>query len=521
VKELDNFVFKSKKMKKTLTLLCLLLSKPLFAQNCNIDYSQNQVGLYPSQLPVGTVGSTYNEDITFVLPTDTLGYDFLNFQIVSVNLPIGLSWTCNNNLNNCNYNPQTSPYGCVNINGIPLLAGAYTIEVNVLADLSIINGYPILFELELQILPASNSGTNNSFSYQLNQPCAPALATFINQEPGLAFYSWEFGNGAGSNAENPSPQYYPNAGNYPITYMAYAQMDTALHIELTEFNLQNMSNYGENFPSFEEADPYFKVKKNGQVIYQSAVVIDQNPPLTWWPNLNLELGQNYTLEIWEADQSIGENYFGADDYIGNHSLNIGSCNGCYAGSAQIAYQITMTNINPIPSFQDTATLTLFESPLVPILQNDSTLQQLLAINTSSYLQWYWNGGPLLGQNNNSLNVQESGYYHVLSINQHGCAQSSDTLFINVDFAAINDDNSASASFHLTIDQLTKQLSIELEPELVGAQIELWQIDGRLIDAWKSVQTIENYPIDLLSGGIYLVKLSKGNVVIESKISIVH
>jgi hypothetical protein len=43
----------------------------------------------------------------------------------------------------------------------------------------------------------------------------------------------------------------------------------------------------------------------------------------------------------------------------------------------------------------------------------------------------------------------------------------------------------------------------------------------LIDAWKSVQTIENYPIDLLSGGIYLVKLSKGNVVIESKISIVH
>ena len=181
----------------------------------------------------------------------------------------------------------------------------------------------------------------------------------------------------------------------------------------------------------------------------------------------------------------------------------------------------MTNINPIPSFQDTATLTLFESPLVPILQNDSTLQQLLAINTSSFLQWYWNGGPLLGQNNNSLNVQESGYYHVLSNNQHGCAQSSDTLFITVDLAGVEDNNSAGASFHLTIDQLTKQLSIELEPELVGAQIELWQIDGRLIDAWKSVQTIENYPIDLLSGGIYLVKLSKGNVVIESKISIVH
>jgi hypothetical protein len=364
----------------------------------------------------------------------------------------------------------------------------------------------------------NNSG---AFTYQVSQPCAPALVSFNNLQPGLDFYSWEFGNGAGSNAENPSPQYYPNAGNYPITYTAYAQMDTALHIELTEFNLQNMSNYGENFPSFEEADPYFKVKKNGQVIYQSAVVIDQNPPLTWWPNLNLELGQNYTLEIWEADQSIGENYFGADDYIGNHTLNIGSCNGCYAGTAQISYQITMTNINPIPSFQDTATLTLFESPVIPFIVNDSLQGQLFAGNTNSFIQWYFNGAPLIGQNGHLLPVLQTGYYHLLSINEQSCFQSSDTLFINVDFAAVNDDNSASASFHLTIDQLTKQLSIELEPELVGAQIELWQIDGRLIDAWKSVQTIENYPIDLLSGGIYLVKLSKGNVVIESKISIVH
>ena len=508
-------------MKKTSLLFALFVQLTLFSQGCTIDYNQTLVGIYPISLPPATVGLSYSTDVTFVLPTDTLGYPFTNFQIVSINLPLGLNWSCNEALNNCNYNPQFDVYGCIHISGIPLLAGNFQVAISILADLTILQGYPYQFNMNFQVNPPVIMNNSGAFSYQLNQPCAPAIATFFNQQPNLAFYSWDFGNGAGSNAENPSPQYYPNAGNYPITYSAYAQMDTALHIELTEFNLQNMSNYGENFPSFEEADPYFKIKKNGQVIYQSAVIIDQNPPLTWWPNLNLELGQNYTLEIWEADQSIGENYFGADDYIGNHTLNIGSCNGCYAGNAQIAYQITIENINPIPSFQDTATLTLFESPLVPILQNDSTLQQLLAINTSSYLQWYWNGAPLLGQNNNSLNLQESGYYHVLSINQHGCAQSSDTLFITVDLAAVEDNNSAGASFHLTIDQLTNQLSIEIEPELVGAQIELWLIDGRLIDAWKSVQTIENYPIDLLSNGIYLVKLSKGNVVKASKISIVH
>lgn len=508
-------------MKKTSLLFALFLQLTLFSQGCTIDYNQTLVGIYPSSLPPATVGMSYSTDVTFVLPTDTLGYPFTNFQIVSINLPLGLSWSCNEALNNCNYNPQFDVYGCIHISGIPLLAGNFQVGISILADLTILQGYPYQFNMNFLVNPPVIMNNSGAFSYQLNQPCAPAVATFFNQQPNLVFYSWEFGNGAGSNAENPSPQYYPNAGNYPITYTAFAQMDTALHIELTEFNLQNMSNYGENFPSFEEADPYFKIKKNGQVIYQSAVIIDQNPPLTWWPNLNLELGQNYTLEIWEADQSIGENYFGADDYIGNHTLNIGSCNGCYAGSAQIAYQIAIENINPIPSFQDTATLTLFESPLTPTLQNDSTLQQLLAINTSTFIQWYWNGTPILGQNNNSLNLQESGYYHVLSINQHGCAQSSDTLFITVDLAGVEDNNSAGASFHISIDQLTKQLKIEIEPELVGAQIELWLIDGRLIDAWKSVQTIENYPIDLLSNGIYLVKLSKGNLVKASKISIVH
>ena len=200
---------------------------------------------------------------------------------------------------------------------------------------------------------------------------------------------------------------------------------------------------------------------------------------------------------------------------------MGSCNGCYAGTAQISYQITMTNINPIPSFQQIDTLTLYESPEVPALQHDSTIQELTAIQTSTYLQWYRNGMPLLGQNQNSINLEESGYYHLLTVNQYGCAQSSDTLFINVDFATVNDDHSSSASFHLTIDQPTKQLRFEVKPELIGAQIELWQIDGRLIDAWKSVQTVENYSIDHLSNGIYLVKLSKGNVMIDRKISIVH
>ncbi len=100
---------------KTALLLCFLAPVVLFGQICTIDYSQTQTGIYPDTLPTGYVGQAYNTDVTFVMPLDTLGYDFTNFHIMSVSLPVGLSWQCNNVANNCDYNPQVSQHGCVNI----------------------------------------------------------------------------------------------------------------------------------------------------------------------------------------------------------------------------------------------------------------------------------------------------------------------------------------------------------------------------------------------------------------------
>ncbi len=508
-------------MKNTLLLIALFVQSTLFGQGCTIDYNQTMVGIYPSNLPPATVGAAYNTDITFVLPTDTLGYPFTNFQIVSINLPLGLNWSCNEALNNCNYNPQFDVYGCIHISGIPLVAGTFQVDISILADLTILQGYPYQFSMNFTINPPVIINNSGAFDFQVSQPCAPALVSFYNQEPGLAFYDWDFGNGAMSNAENPLPQYYPNAGSYPIQYAAYEQLDTTVLIQLTQLDLQNMSNYGENFPSYEEADPYFKIKKNGQVIYQSAVVIDQDPPLSWWPNMNLELGQDYVIEIWEADQSIGENYFGADDYIGNHTLNIGSCNGCYAGTSQIAYQVNIQNINPSPIYETTDTLHLFESPLAPSIVIDSSTHTLISSNPSTYLQWYLNGQALIGQNNPQLVAQESGYYHVVAINQYGCSNASDTFLITIHTAAVDPFENTQNNFHVCVDHSTQQLLIKIDPTFIDSEIEIWKIDGRMVQNWKCANTLEFYPIDALSNGIYLVKLSKGNLVMEKKISIVH
>ena len=77
-----------------------------FAQ-CTIDYSYNPVaanfGLSPDTLPDAVQGYVYNQDLTFVLPLDTsdggLTVTFTDFHIVSINLPLGLTWQCSNYVN--------------------------------------------------------------------------------------------------------------------------------------------------------------------------------------------------------------------------------------------------------------------------------------------------------------------------------------------------------------------------------------------------------------------------------------
>jgi hypothetical protein len=494
-------------MKTNFLLLALLMHFSIFGQGCTIDYNQTLVGIYPNILPTATVGQPYSTDVTFVLPTDTLGYPFTNFQITSIALPVGLNWTCSEAQNNCNYNPQFDVFGCINIAGTPLLAGNFQISIMVLADLTILQGYPYQFQLDFQVNPPTVINNSGAFTYQVSQPCAPALVSFNNLQPGLDFYTWDFGNGSTSNLQDPNPQYYGAAGSYPLHYEAYAALDTTIHIQLTQLDILSMTNYGENFPSFEEADAYFKIKKNGQLIYQSGVVIDQNPPVSWWPNLDLDLGQDYVIEIWEADQSIGENYFGADDYIGNHTIHIGSCNACVAGNAQIAYQMSIENINPVPSFIELDTLLLYESPVIPFIVNDSSQGQLFAGNTNSFTQWYFNGAPLIGQNGHLLPVLQTGYYHLLSINEQGCFQSSDTLFIELNTANLQTIN--LDDFQLILDLNTHTLLIEIQESLIGADFSMWNLDGRLISSWRSEQKNEIHSLAGLAQGIYIVHCTKG------------
>jgi hypothetical protein len=409
-----------------ITVVCMTLVGGFsFAQICTPNTTYTSTGIYPDTMPEGNVSQPYAEDITFVMPTDTSGFNFTNFEIISISLPVGLSWVCNNDANGCNYDPQTNVYGCVHVSGTPLLAGDYTVTVSVMASLEIVGDFPTTFEVFMRVNPAQTSTTNDGFSMSGFSGCSPVTVNFTNNNPGLLQYAWSFGNGNQSSIENPAPQIYAAPGDYIVSYQAWDNLTTVNVYTLTSVAVNSMSGYGEVFPSYESADTYYKIFEDGVLFGTSSVVADTDPPVSWTTSNLLDPTKTYTIEIWESD--AGEFGFGADDYIGIHTLNIGGCNGCAAGSANIDYSITLQTILPVPSVVSADTIHVYGIPGAPNIYFDSINHTLYTDSISNDIQWYFEGSPISGATSPSLVIENSGAYSLVSISGGGCVAFSDTV----------------------------------------------------------------------------------------------
>ena len=414
-------------MQKLYTTLLLLLSFNSFSQICAIDYTQTQTGIYPDTLPTGNVGQPYSTDVTFFMPLDTMGYDFTNFHILSVSLPVGLSWQCNNNTTNCDYNPQVSQYGCVNISGTPLLAGQYAVDVTVLADLTVLSGYPFIFQIYLDILPSNVVTSNTGFSMLGSAGCSPITVDFTNNNPNLLAYTWDFGNGNTSTVENPVPQVYNVPGDYLVQYQAFNSLAIVDVYTLTGMTINSISNsFDWGYPTELNPDPFFKIKENGAVIYNSNYVSDTYPPLSWQLTILMDPTKVYVVEVWDEDDY--EIFYGQDDLIGSHTLNFDGCAGCAAGSnSVVSYNINHVVIPPTPLVVSVDTVHVYGYPPTPIVSYDSQTHTITTPDLGYGYQWYFNDSPINGATTTSYVVPQSGVYHVIAINNTGCVSFSDTM----------------------------------------------------------------------------------------------
>jgi Secretion system C-terminal sorting domain len=472
-------------MKYLLSVLLLVLFFNYSFSQCTPNTSFTAPGLYPDTLTEGTVGQAYAETVTFVMPTDTSGFDFTNFEIVSISLPAGLSWQCDNFATGCNYNPQVNIYGCIAITGTPILAGDYIVQASALADLTITSDVPVTFEVFLHINPQIINTTNNGFSLTTSGNCAPVTVNFTNNNPGLMGYTWDFGNGSTSTLENPNAQLYTNPGVYIINYEAFANTSPTDIYTLTGFTVNSLSNYGGGFPSFENADAFFIISENGNPVYTSPVIADTDPPVSWTTNIVMNQGSTYTVDVWESD--AGEFGFGADDYMGNAGVSFNGCTNCAISNGVISYVVNHVVIPATPSVISADTIEIFAQPTTPDISYNSGTQTLSTTSTEPFFQWYQGNISISGATSNNYQPSVSGYYSVIAYNGGNCAAVSDSILVVI----------CDTSFVPVITGGTGTLSVN---NPAGYDVE-WSLNGSVLAG------LTNNSIAISTGGSYTVTLS--------------
>ncbi|MAJ05572.1 MAG: hypothetical protein CL827_01765, partial [Crocinitomicaceae bacterium] len=395
---------------------------------------------------------------------DTMGAVIQNFEIVSIGLPVGLNWVCNNAVNNCNYNPQINQYGCINVFGIPLLVGQYDVNVSVLVDVvsagQNIDNVPIDFPITLNI---NNPSLGNSgFSSSQILGCIPLDVNFTNNNPGLLQYYWDFGNGQSSTLENPTTQTYSSTGIFPVYFEGYNNLDTTDLYTLTSVTINSISGgWGPEWIPFvytsNKPDPYFILRENGNLIYQSNFVLNDNGPNTWSVNINLNADSVYTIDVMDADQTAAsanawELTFGTDDYIGSYAIDFQTCIQCNAGSdAIISDSITYQQILPVPSIQSVDTIRVGIPPGKPNINYDSLNYVVFTDSIDYSIQWYLDSNILSGHIDPIDTITQSGFYYLNVYNNYGCVNSSDSIYViycdpSVDF---NIDLDGASNLYVT------------------------------------------------------------------------
>lgn len=410
-------------------IACLVLMAPATSHSqCVPNTSYSGAGIYPDTLPDATAGIPYDEDVTFVMLTDTLGLTIYDYQITNISgLPIGLSWQCNNFQNGCVYDPSVSIYGCVKISGTPVVPGTFTFTVTVVADVQLAGSQTINFDRPLTVLPANVS--NPGFAMTNNVGCAPLTVSFNNNNPGQAAYAWDFGNGLQSNVENPPSQTYTTPGTYIVTQTVTPNITPDFYLtNITVTGIPN--NYG---GPIDDPDPYFLLyNPAGSQVYDSRPALNGVfPPYSWnTPNIQLANG-NYTVHVWDEDGGL----FGGDDDLGAISFaghgNSGSATatvGGASGTLVVNYTIFQTPVVPLVA---TDTIYVFAAPSIPTIAPagptvlcEGDPIDLTASDSLNNVQWYESGSLIVGANNPVFVPSGSGNYSVIVTTPQGCSATS-------------------------------------------------------------------------------------------------
>ncbi len=378
--------------------------------------------LYLPPLPAGEKGKPYDADLSFRVPKTTTpvskvdtttppGLPISRIEIVGVeNLPPGLSWQANKTV----FETASETDGCFKMCGIPLKADSFVLTVKLRATVFIFT-QETSFTMSLVIkAPVS---TNQGFTMTNVEGCGTTTVTFTNNIPSNGksgfSYEWDLGDGTKYTGETPPPHTYTQPGTYVVNYKA--RIDTVGYI-LTGITIVSLG----CTDLFSNPDPYLRIAKGGQPVFQNNHVNDISLPYTFNMNLPLTQQTNYTLEVWDEDSGIDL----SDDLCGSLPFNVLSGGDTLqAGGLRVILQI----VNPIEEITASDTVVVYPLPAPPTVTASQTVAcageeiVLVSSQTKGTQQWFRNGQPIAGATDFIYLATESGSYQVQFTDSLGCS----------------------------------------------------------------------------------------------------
>ncbi|MCB0792403.1 MAG: T9SS type A sorting domain-containing protein [Flavobacteriales bacterium] len=395
---------------------------------CNPDLACQVTPAYPTLCPTlppdATVGSLYEADLTFWLPssfTDPgtgFNVDFLQMTITGISgVPFGLAVETNDPLGI--YYPQQNEYGCARICGTPLGAGTFTItiSINALVEYSGIQiTVPESFPVTLVVQPGN--GGNLSFDFNPTSGCEALDVTFsalIDGGSAPTNYAWDFGNGNTSTDADPPVQTYSQPGIYAISLLTTVGGYVLSEVVLNGVNDNWCGDVEEPdiFGCTGAPDLYFVLTDGNGNNYTSSS--GSNSQSQTWTNLNLPLNDPpYSITFYDEDP------ISQDDDLGTYNIPLNGA-GAYpfnvAGGTfgQLTIDLTVQQL-----FQDTDTVTVFSLP--DMTTTYDTLGGLICLGDTNLVNtvWYLDGDTVPNAIGACLQTTGAGVYQAEGTNGYGC-----------------------------------------------------------------------------------------------------
>jgi len=438
-------------------LVNVILTVNIFAQsgcpNCTPDQgytvSPAAPAMNPMTLPDATAGVYYEQVVQIYLPQSfhistpiSIDVTLQSIDITGiVGMPTGLLWTKDGGGRTWTVTSNTATqHGCVTLCGTPITPGSYNVTINVTATVDAgtygVQASAQSFVLPIVVLPGS--GGNASYTMNPAADCDTADITFhanlVNTPEFPAnTYTWDFGNGHTSTAQDPPVQRYiytpVNQGVFVVsqttTFWGYQIVSVSGQSTCSSCSIWYTgwfaSNFGTGVNEFgTQPDLFFTIEGAQSPTVQNSL----SASWTWVHDLS---SYQFRIQFYDEDNVwfglVQNDDGGYADIVVNPLQFVYPYNtGKVSGNVNVVWRQTdvVTVVDTVYAYLSP------DAPVITPLPNDSVCAgnqiTLVSSDTVNTIMWYQNGTEIPGQTDPTYSTTQAGNYKLKITSPQGCSK---------------------------------------------------------------------------------------------------